>query len=420
MRTRFFRTMILLVLVAGAAAASAREATRADGGIGVYPTQVVFDDALRGGQYFSTLGVINNLEGERTFAFEAEGDIAPWVSFTDVDDRTMPVTEVTAPRGRDGYVLLRLSVPDSASNGVYRGTVTTTVPLGGEGSDEDESGSAVTVAAVIDVEARVTGVQKIDGSLLDVAVTDVEVGVPLRVRSVVANRSNVRVVPDVQVAILNGTTTVATAATVDAPIDPDETRTIETQWPTDAAPPGDYSVKVSATLPGMQLGERTMRFRVLPRGTLTRSGAFENLELVNDPTAGGVAKIIATFRNTGEIESTAVFAGELYRDGVLVKPIVSLQKLVRKDEAQELEALVEVPGTGTYVLRGKVNYEGKETEVRELLFTIAPEVVEGRGSPSGVVWGFAGGAAALVVVAAASSGWFVVRRKRQPVNTGGR
>ncbi|MGB4861079.1 MAG: hypothetical protein WBO97_01355 [Tepidiformaceae bacterium] len=412
MQARFFRLSVLLIIATALGIATTGEASRAEGGIGVYPTRVSFEDALRGGEYFSTLGVINNLPSERRFAFEAEGEIASWITFTTVEDRSKMVTEVLAPKGKDGYVLLRLNVPDTTGNGVYGGTVTTRVPLGDPDVEKGTSGADVTVAAVIEVEVHVSGVQKIDGGLLEVTANDVEVGVPLRVRTTVANRSNIRVVPDVQVAIKSENKTVATVATVDAPISANETRAIETLWKTDVAPPGDYTLTVSASLPGFPLGDKTVSFRVLPRGTLTRDGVLENLELTNEPTAGGVAKVLATFRNTGQIESTAVFAGELYRDGVLIKPVTSLQKLVGKDEALGLEVLVEIPGTGSYVLRGKVNYEGKETGVREVAFTLAE--AKPKDSSSSLMLGFAGGTAALVAAAAAGSGLFVVRRRRRP------
>lgn len=411
MQARFSRPLVLL-MIAALSIAVAGATSRAEGGIGVYPTKVSFDDALRGGEYFSTLGVINNLPSERRFTFEAEGEIAPWISFTTVEDRSKSVTEVLAPKGKDGYVLLRLNVPDTTGNGVYQGTVTTKVPVSDPEVQKGSSGADVTVAAVIDVEVHVSGVQKIDGGLLEVTANDVEVGVPLRVRSTVANRSNIRVVPDVQVAIKSENKTVATVATVDAPISANETRAIETIWKTDVAAPGDYTLTVSASLPGFPLGDKTVSFRVLPRGTLTRDGVFENLELTNEPTAGGVAKVLATFRNTGQIESSAVFAGELYRDGVLIKPVTSLQKLAAKDEAVGLEALIEVPGTGSYVLRGKVNYEGKETDVREISFTLAEAIPE--DSSSTLMLGFAGGTVALLAAAVAGSGLLIVRRRRRP------
>jgi len=73
---------------------------------------------------------------------------------------------------------------------------------------------------------------------------------------------------------------------------------------------------------------------------------------------------------------------------------------------------VEIPGTGSYVLRGKVNYEGKETGVREVAFTLAE--AKPKDSSSSLMLGFAGGTAALVAAAAAGSGLFVVRRRRRP------
>ncbi|MBA4181027.1 MAG: hypothetical protein C0506_10605 [Anaerolinea sp.] len=382
-------------------------------GIGVYPTNVRFDDTLRGGEYFSTIGILNNLEGARTFRFEADGEIASWMSFVAADDRSKPVNEVEALKGADGQVLLRLQVPQTVSNGEYAGSVRAIVALD-DASKRNGSSSGVNVAAVIEVRVRVGGTQRIEGALMDVFTNDIELGYPLRVRTVVANKGNVRVIPDVQVRVISGSTTVATIASVDTPIPPNEDRTIETQWDSNTAAPGNYIAKVSVSLPDKLLGERSLTFKILERGALSRQGLFERLELVNDPIPGSVAKIMATFRNTGQVESTAVFSGELYRDGILVKPVTSLQKLVRRDEVQKLEALIEVPVKGNYTIRGKVNFEGKETDEKELSFRVGAEQT---GSTLGVTTlAGAGGAGAILLAAAVAA--FVYRRRRGPQPAG--
>jgi uncharacterized membrane protein len=404
------RAIGLAALVAVAALLSAR--TVAADGIGVYPTIMTFEDTMRGGEYFSTLGLINSAADERTFTLEASGDIGRWISFVDVADRSKVVDRVVAPPKSDGYVTIRLQVPESAENGSYAGEVrAATIPTAGA---IEGSGQAVSIAAIIEVKAEVSGKQRIEGQILEVVASDIEVGYPLAVRTKVQNRGNVRVVPQVHVEVSTAGKVVGAVDTNDVPVPPNEFREIEAKWDTNTAGPGDYQVTVTVALPGgVQLGPQSQPVRVLPRGSLTREGVFERLELANEPIPGSVVKVIAVFRNTGQVESMAIFQGELYRDGMLTKSVTSLQKLVRRDEVQQLEALVEIPESGQYTIKGKVNFEGKESEVKELSFEVRAKGGESSSRAPAVI-GAAGGGGALLLVGISAA---LYLRHRRPART---
>jgi len=373
---------------------------RADG-IGVYPAEISFADTLRGGEYFTSIGVINHGDQPRTFTLEASGEIASWIAFVDPEDRTKTIDHVTTTPGADGHADLRLTVPDSAQNGSYSGEVRTVAVV--DGGKIEGSGSTLSLGASIEVKAVVSGNQRVAGKFLELAANDIEVGYPLRVVSKVQNDGNVRVLPQVHVEISTSGKVIGTIDTNDVAIPPKEYRDIDSQWDSNIAGPGEYLVTTTVTLPGVQLGQRTREVRIVPRGSLTRQGSFESLQLANEVVPGSVARVVASFRNTGQVDALAVFSGEIYRDGKLVKPVASLQKLVRRDEVQQLEALVELPGAGTYRVQGKVNFEGQDSETRELTFTV--------GSSSGAnmtaLYG-AGGAGLLLVGGVAA---FYVRKR---------
>ncbi len=351
---------IMLMLVGAAPA-------KADG-IGVYPAEITFSDTLRGGEYFSSIGVINHGAQSRTFTLEATGDIASWISFVDPADRTKNIDHMTTSAGADGHADVRLTVPDSAQNGLYTGEVRTVAVV--DGGKIDGSGSTLSLGASIEVKAVVSGKQRVAGKFLELAANDIEVGYPLRVTSKVQNDGNVRVLPQVHVEISTSAKVIGTIDTNDVAVPPNEYRDIESQWDTNIAGPGDYLITTTVSFPGVQLGQRTRQVRIVPRGSLTRQGSFESLRLANEVVPGSVARVVASYRNTGQVDALAVFSGEVYRDGKLIKSVTSLQKLVRRDEVQQLEALIELPVAGTYKVQGKVNFEGQDSDVRELTFTV--------------------------------------------------
>ena len=375
-------------------------------GIGVYPAEVDFSDTLRGGEYFTSIGVINNGQDSRTFSLEASGEIASWLSFVDPTDRTKALDHVTTSPGADGHVDLRLTVPESAENGSYTGEVRTLSVV--EGGKLQGSGSTLNLGASIEVKAVVSGKQRIEGKFLELAANDIEVGYPLRVTSKVQNDGNVRVLPQVHVDISTSAKVIGTIDTNDVAIPPNEYRDIESQWDSNLAGPGDYLITTTVSFPGVQLGQRTRQVRIVPRGSLTRQGSFESLTLANQVQPGSVARVVASFRNTGQVDALAVFSGEVYRDGKLVNSVTSLQRLVRRDEVQPLEALVELPVAGNYMIRGKVNFEGQDSDTRDLTFQV------GSSTNSNMMPIYGAGGAGLLLVGTVAAIYVRRRGNRQP------
>jgi hypothetical protein len=373
-------------------------------GIYVYPAEIKFDDVLRGGDYFRTVGVVNNNDSDTNYRFETNGEMAQWLSFVDSEDRTTIVPSLLVPAHSEGRVLARVHVPSDVPNGTYKAgaVVLATVSAG----TQSGSGSTVNIGAQIAIEANVTGTQQLAGSLLDMTVTDTEVGLPLDIRSRFQNSGNVVISPQIGVTVLNNkAATIDQKTFADQAIYPNEIKTILSQWDTSNALPGDYVGHVTVNFGGLDLGGRDLPFKIFQRGTLTRQGTLETLKLANRPDPGGLAKIEATVVNTGQIESKMVFVGEFFRGSTLVKAVTSLEGRVARGESGTIEIYLDVPQAGKYTLKGKANFEGKESEVKELTFRVGNE-----GGISVFTWVLivAGGAAAVLVL---GGGW-MVRRKR--------
>ena len=212
-------------------------------GIGVYPADLAIDNALRGTEYFRTIGITNDADGARTFSIEASGDASPWVSFVAIADRTTPANKIDVPARSEGRVFLRLRIPADTPNGTYSGRILV-VTAGGK--VEDSSGSAVTVnvGAEIGLTVVTTGTQRLGGELVDITVADTETGHPLQVKSIVQNSGNVQSRPQTAIKISTSATVVDESTLEGDPIAPNETRTVVTEWDTTKAPPGAYLASV--------------------------------------------------------------------------------------------------------------------------------------------------------------------------------
>jgi hypothetical protein len=203
------------------------------------------------------------------------------------------------------------------------------------------------------------------------------------------NTGNVRATPVIRVEILQNGTVAMEQAYQDTTVEPGNTRLIEVAADTTDLPEGDYQARVTVSLGDQVLETKELAFKVLPVGTLTREGVLEALVAETDAWVGQLFKAVATFANTGQIETPAKFVGEVYREGALLATIESSEQLVLPNAQASLPAYYKVEQPGDYLLRGTVNYGGKLTETRELSFTAVGmatggTLAQGQGSGSGV------------------------------------
>ncbi len=359
-------------------------------GLTVFPSTLNFSDTFRGGEYLTAVGVENNAPVEATFRFQKEGGAAAWLTLVDPRDRKTEVdTVVVGPHGQ-GELFAKLVVPSTTANGNYGGTLTVLRSLNGETSSSGgTSGSAsVNIGARVAINVNVSGTQRIQGSLDEVAIADTEVGYPVQVVATIRNTGNVMVQPKITLDVLANAGVAATGESADEAVYPNETKQVAATVDTSKLAPGDMQARVRVVFGDKDLGVVNKPFKLLPRGTLTRRGELDSLTLTSVPEAGATAKVVARFRNTGQIESKAAFIGELYRNGTLIKGITGIERSVPKGEESVLEVFVDIPRNGDYRLTGKVNFEGNESAVKELAFTVgagAPIYLYGGVAASGIV-----------------------------------
>lgn len=365
--------------------------TAAAQGVGIFPTSVEYEDTLREGEYFRSLGVINGGDAERVFSFEPAGEIAGWITIVDTDDRTKELETITAAPNSQARVLVRLRVPQDAPNGTFRGVVR--VVAISSAPQTGGAGSTVNIGAEVLVEATVGGTQVIDGALLDASINQVELGSPLRIKSTVQNSGNVRVEPQMTLEVLDSEgNTIFHEAFLQESVFSSETGTLVAEWDTTGQELGDYTAKASVTFGDFDLGEREFNFTILPFGTLTRQGELRELDLRLNPEPNDLGIVHAVFQNTGQIDTLAKFTGEFYFGEKLIDVLTSDEVLVLVGEQKRLVVFPRAGEAGEYSIRGKVNFQGKETEVLELNFTVAAVIatpgeatttVEGATTPPG-------------------------------------
>ena len=334
-------------------------------GVGVVPSRITIDDALKGGTFDRQLGIANPGDESCNYEITVTGDIEGWVGFYALDGRT-PVDMLEVSGKETKKIIARFSIPEDMPNGNYRGTIyVKTVPK--DAAAETGMGAHAVVRAPCEVMLAVTGTQILTGFVESITADDTEINYPVRMKVKFKNTGNVLAYPAISVDIskdgsfVDHITSDKTAVMYDK-----VTRTIPVEWNTTGQIPGDYLLNVTVSLGGDVLTMKDIPVELLPTGTLTRKGDLTGISTGDEPAVGRFIKILATFKNTGAIDTNAKFAGELYLDGNRADIINSDELLVPVGETTNLTAYVKIETPGNYVIKGHVLYDGKTTDTEEL------------------------------------------------------
>jgi len=354
-------------------------ATALAGGVGVAPTRLELEQAMRGGEYDRTIVVMNPGEEVAAYTLSASGDAGQWIRFYEDADSTVPMDRVSVPANERTTLVVRFAIPDDAASGRYDATIAVvSVPpeLGkGEAGKGATGGAAVSVQASVAVEIEVTGTQILSGVVEGITAQDTEVNYPLRITVHFRNTGNVVANPEISVAIFKDLILIDNYSFTDAKIKPNSGESIPVEWQTKGHSEGEYVARVTVSLDGEVTATEDLAFQLLPVGTLTREGQLVSLSPEGEPVLGRILKILATFANTGQIESPAKFVGEVYRDGVLIESIESQELLVLAKNRAVLASYFKVQEPGLYTIKGQVNFGGKVTRMEEVSFdVVAPQV----------------------------------------------
>ena len=351
--------IIALLMVCGLTLPAMAEGT----GIGLAPVSIQIASALRGAAYDRSLVITNMGSIDTSYSLTAEGEASDWLSFY---SNGGTIQQVVVPALSTGIFEVKISVPEDAVNGQHKATLTvTSLP------DASSAGQAtVAVAAVSHIDIIVSGTQVIAGNVTDISVEDVETGYPLKIQVFMQNTGNVEASPMITANITKNGITVGSLSKNNTKVRAGAGEFIIAEWDTTGNAAADYMAKVNVILDGKTISNRELPFKILPLGTLTRSGELKEIVVNGAAIVNLVTKMTATFANTGQIDTWAKFAGEIYKGDQLVDTFSGDELLIEKGTEANLVAYFKLADAGEYTIKGYVLYEGKQTEVKELTFTV--------------------------------------------------
>jgi len=367
-------------------------------GLGVAPPRIVIEDALRDSEYQRMITIFNPTGQPLTVSLNASGDAATWLSFHEMGDPSRPI-ETIASVPDEASFLLKIKIPEDAPNGEHKASV-----LVQRGAD----GGGVVLGVEVAVTITVTGTQILRGEVLGISTRDTEAGYPQRMEIQFRNTGNVAATPQTDVEITKDGAAIDSITSAEVQVGVESQEMIAVEWDTAGRELGDYVAQISVSLAGAVLATEDLPFTLMPVGTFSRAGVFEELALQGDPKLGATAKIQATFSNTGEIDTKAKFIGEVCCDKELVDALESEESLIPVGQEDILTAYVKLERPGNYDIKGYINYEGKKTEVKEISFTLGKT---GGGLPFNLSTPFIIG---IIVVLVAVIAVMALRRRGKP------
>jgi len=338
-------------------------------GIGVSPDQIDLKNAIRGGELDRSLTIFNPDDNANNYTVRVEGDSKDWINFYDIDMVT-PVNQVSIAGKGNRVIVLKIKIPQDAPSGNYNSTVyVETNPI----KDTNiKIGVIAKLAATADVRINITGDQILDGTVRAVTAEDTEPGFPMRINTVFQNTGNVIADPTISVDVIKDNNSIDNFIDQGHKIKPSLTDNLITEWNTTSSTSlGNYNAIVRVSFNGKDLKNETLSFKVLPVGTLSRNGDLTEILIEGEPAVDTIAKVKAVFKNTGQIETSAKFSGEVYQNNKLIDTLSSDELTVQKNREIVLISYLKLTAPGDYLVKGKVIYSGKETAVKEISLNVS-------------------------------------------------
>lgn len=181
--------------------------------IGQMTQPIVIKDALRGSDYQEKLTLLNSVQNELVYDLKAEGQIAEWATFYEITDTKLekPVTKITVPAGQYQDATVKFSIPESAANGDYNGSIAVKY------TPTDAKSTATSTALTQSVSRNVT-ISISDKEVINFNISvipakyDVLPDEALSIRLIYDNQSNIVITPLVDLKIKNADQSVYNAS----------------------------------------------------------------------------------------------------------------------------------------------------------------------------------------------------------------
>jgi len=240
-------------------------------GIGMVTQSIIFENVLRGSEVVETLILLNSQDKDITYELVAEGEIASWASFYNVEDRKLenPIKEITLSPKSQERIIVKFTIPEDVPNGTYKGEVAIM-------TKPPENTEGVISVSVIQRVGRPVSITISDKEILDFQPTifplkyAIGKNQPLKIKIIYTNNGNVFIQPSVHLKIIQVSTGKVVHNAIypypedEPPVKPFERRVLPEliEWQTAGQKNGLYEAQIKVLLDGETYFEKSFRFRV--------------------------------------------------------------------------------------------------------------------------------------------------------------
>jgi len=337
--------------------------------IAIGPGVIRENNALRNHTYIYTLFIYNQNDIDNYIFLNLTGNVRNWGTFYEYGNSTNPINSTFVNKNTDKPIRFILKIPSSAANNEYLGHIIVTAkPI-----ETNTSGnvSSLQLSSASTVSINVTGDQEKNVTIEKMYVDDVEMGDIARFRINLINKGNVVVSPQIKISVFNKEGILLDRlSSIVRFIEPGNIHRESMRWNTTGKISGTYTANFNITLDEKTIENKNISFEIYPEGTFTRNGTLKSIKYSGTLEKEKFIKIIATFKNTGEVKTKAKFLGNVYLNNELINTIESQELFVDKYEEESFESSLELKEDGEYLIQGYVLFDGRKTETLNLKFTV--------------------------------------------------
>ncbi len=340
-------------------------------GLSLAPSTLELNNALKGTEYVQYLVIMNSDNNSMNYSLTSSGDMADWIRYYEQTDLDNLINSVFVKGKENKQIIVKIKIPQETANGNYTSLLTVESVPGNV-----TSGSSIKLKMSSLLKVNVTGDEILSGTVKSILISDTEENSPLIISVELQNDGNVIANPLFELKVINNNDpekVIDTVLFAERNIGINKKEIIEVPWNTKGKSLGDYSVKIRISLGGKVLESKDLNFKILPIGTLSRSGKIDKIYITDKINLEQPFKINVDFINTGKINTMAKFSGEIYQDNKLVDTVNSDDLMVPMGSIKTLTAYGKIKSHGQYLIKGKVVFGGKETDVVEYSFNSKSE-----------------------------------------------
>jgi len=368
--------------------------------IGAGPSTIDFGRMVRGGYAEQVVTVSTSGEEDLTCTAEFLGDLKDWLNLDKGNKFQVP-----ANSREDLRVILQ--PPADAVNGRYNGEIY--IKAAPTSSVTSGAGLAVGAGIIIKLTTEITGKEDVALTVNGVSIPDTEVGYPVKIVAELFNTGNVKITPKITAAISDTSgNKIVEGEYADTSILPTRIETVPFTVSSEGMTSGQYNADVNVYARDVLVHNQKIGFKVLPKGTLSVNGKLEELKVSPDTiSTGEMAKVMAKFKNSGQVPIRGKLRAEAYLNEKLVDVLRESDEMeVEPGDTVPLETYYNPSKPGNYVIRGSVGYgSGKTDQKGTILKVNAPA----SGSIDYVTYG-----AVAVIILAIAAYFLFLRKGSQP------